>query len=68
MRKDLQEFGDRKVAAIQKEIQQFHNFDVIPPIDVKMMMKQQNSRAILYLMFLKEKRNGNVKDPDCANG
>ena len=61
-------FGDRGLEAIKKEMQHFHNLDVITPIDVKSMTKQQKSRALSYLMFLKEKRDGNIKGRGCANG
>ena len=61
MRKGLQVFSDRGLAAIKKEMQQFHDLDVITPINVKTMTKQQKSQALLYLMFLKEKRDGNIK-------
>ena len=55
MRKGLKVFSDQGLSAIQKEMEQFHDLDVITPIDVKTMMKQQKSRALYYLMFLKEK-------------
>ena len=61
MRKGLQVFGDRGLQAIKKEMQQFHDLDVITPINMKSMTKQQKSRALSYLMFLKEKRDGNIK-------
>ena len=68
MQKGLKVFSDRGLAAIQKEMQQFHNLDVITPLNVKNMTKQQKSRALSYLMFLKEKRDGNIKGQSCADG
>ena len=68
MRKGLQVFGDRGLAAIKKKMQQFHDLNVITPINVKTMTKQQKSRAISYLMFLKEKRDDNIKGQGCADG
>ena len=41
MRKGLQVFGDQGLAAIKKEMQQFHDLDVITPINVKTMSKQK---------------------------
>ena len=35
---------------------------------IKTVIKDQTSCAISYLMFLKEKRDGNVKGRGCANG
>ena len=68
MQKGLQVFDDRGLEAVKKEMQQFHDLDVITPINVKTMTKQQKSRALLYLMFLKEKRDGNIKGRGCADG
>ena len=49
-------------------MQQFHDLDVITSINVKTMTKQQKSRAMLYLMFLKEKKDGSIKDRGCTDG
>ena len=68
MQKGLQVFDDRGLTAIKKEIQQFHDLDVISPINVNTMTKQQKSQALSYLMFLKEKRDGNSKGRGCADG
>ena len=68
MQKGLQVFGDQGLAAIKKEMQQFHDLDVITPIDVKTMTKQQKSQVLSYLMFLKEKRDGNIKGHGCVDG
>ena len=54
-------FGDRELATIKKEMQQFQDLDMITPINVKTMTKQQKSQALSYLMFSKEKRDGNIK-------
>ena len=40
IRKSLQVFGDRGLAAVKKEMQQFLNLDVITPINVKTMTKE----------------------------
>ena len=57
MHKGLQVFGDQGLATIRKKMQQFHDLDVITPINImKTMTKQQKSQAWSYLMFLKEKR------------
>ena len=44
MRKRLKVFGNQGLAAIQKEMKQFHNLDVITPIDVKTMTKQKKNK------------------------
>ena len=43
MRKGLQVFGNRGLATIKKKMQQFHDLNVITPINVKTMTKQQKS-------------------------
>ena len=56
------------LAAVKKEMQQFHDLDVITPINVKILIKQQKSQALSCLIFLKEKRDGNIKGHGCADG
>ena len=68
MRKGLQVFDDQGLATFKKEIQQLHDFDVITPINVETITKQQKSRALSYLMFLKKKRDGNIKGRGFVDG
>lgn len=57
----LQAFGDKWVEAVKKEIQQFRDQDVVSPIDVKAMTKEQMNWILLYFMLLKEKWDGSIK-------
>ena len=41
----MQVFGNRGLAAIKKKMQQFHDLNVITPINVKTMTKQQKSQV-----------------------
>ena len=66
--KGLQVFGDRGLAAIKKEMQQFYDLNVIAPISIKDMTKQQKSWALSYLIFLRERRDDKIKGRGCANG
>ena len=57
MRKGLQVFGDQGLAAIKKVTQKFHNLDMITPITVKTMTKQQKSQGLVISdVFEREER------------
>ena len=53
MKKGLELFGDAGVKAIEKEMKQFNDQNVISPVHVSELTKQQKNRALLYLIFLK---------------
>eukprot|EP00957_Ditylum_brightwellii_P165229 12579973-Ditylum_brightwellii.AAC.1 len=60
-KKGLKIFGDRGVAAFEKELRQLLYCEVMHPVDVKALTADQKYMALRYLMFLKEKRSGEVK-------
>ena len=68
MKKRLELFGDAGVKAIEKEMKQVNDQGVISPVHVSELTKQQKNRALLYLMFLKQKRDGSIKGRGCADG
>ncbi len=49
-------------------MQQLHNMDVVEPKRSNMLTQEERSRALNYLMFLKEKRSGKIKGRGCADG
>jgi hypothetical protein len=53
---------------VTKELKQLHNMKTFFPVDSKTLTKQEKQKAISSLMFLKEKRNGDVKGRACADG
>ena len=53
------------MTAIVKEIKQIHDMQVIVPIHAT---PQQRRESLQYLMFLKEKRTGDIKGRGCADG
>jgi hypothetical protein len=64
----LKKFGEKGKAAVTKELKQLHDMVTFFPIDPATVTKEQRSKAIASLMFLKEKRNGDVKGRACADG
>ena len=54
--------------AIVKELKQLHDRKVIKPVDVRNMTSEERKKALAYLMFIKEKRDGSVKARGCADG
>jgi hypothetical protein len=68
VKKGLQVFGEAGKEAVSSEMQQFHDMGVGEPKRGDMLTRQEKSRALNYLMFLKRKRCGRVKGRGCADG
>eukprot|EP00957_Ditylum_brightwellii_P028037 2117083-Ditylum_brightwellii.AAC.1 len=66
-KKGLKVFGDRGIAALEKELKQLIHREVMHPVDVKSLTRDQKISALRYLMFLKEKRSGEVKGRGCTD-
>ncbi|KAL7509413.1 hypothetical protein ACHAXN_008345, partial [Cyclotella atomus] len=64
----LRKFGIRGERAVSKELQQLHDMVTFFPLDPSTIMREQRARAIASLMFLKEKRNRDIKGRACADG
>merc|ERR1712086_675338 len=54
--------------AIENELQQIHDMDGFTPRHWHQLTKEKRVRALKYLMYLKEKRDGKVKGRGCADG
>ena len=67
-KKGIKVFGKRGEDAITAEMQQLHYRNVIKPVHGKDLTREQKSKALRYLMFLKEKRCGRIKGRGCADG
>ena len=67
LKKGLQVFGPPGVEAVYKELQQLHQRRVGEPRDAATLSKMQKKNALGYLMFLKQKRTGQIKGRGCAN-
>ena len=51
-----------------KELTQLHIMDTWTPLQAEKLSQEQRMRALLSLLFLKEKRTGDVKGRACING
>ena len=54
--------------AVLKELAQFNVYDVFKPLYADKLSNKEKSKALSSLIFLKEKRDGNVKARSCTNG
>ena len=61
LKKGLQVFGPPGVEAVYKELQQLHERKVGEPRDASTLSPAQKKNALGYLMFLKQKRTGQIK-------
>ncbi len=64
----LRIFGTRGEKATLKEMTQLHIMDTWTPIDAGKLSQEQRMRALSSLLFLKEKRTGDIKGRACING
>jgi hypothetical protein len=64
----LRKFGTRGEKAALKEMTQLHIMDTWTPIDAGKLSRRQRMRALSSLLFLKEKRTGDIKGRACING
>ena len=51
-----------------KELQQIHDFGTYVPQDAKELSRAERLKALLALMFIVEKRHGDIKARKCAVG
>ena len=68
LKKGLELFGDRAEVATNKEPQQIHNFGTYVPQDMELLSREEQMKALLALMLIAKKRNGNIKARKCAVG
>jgi hypothetical protein len=64
----LCQFAERGDAAVMKELSQLHVLECFCPMDVCALTREDHHNALTSLMFLTEKRTGEVKACACANG
>jgi len=68
IKQGLLTFGEKGSQAISKELKQLHDKGAITPIQRSDMTTEERKKALRYLMFLKEKRDGTIKARGCADG
>ena len=64
----LRKFRQRGQTAAVKELTQLHIMDTWTPLQVEKLSQEQRMRALSSLLFLKEKRTGDIKGQACING
>ncbi len=64
----LTKFKQNGKEAIQQELKQLHNMDVLIPIPADNLTPEQTKNALLTVTFIKEKHDARVKGRVCANG
>jgi hypothetical protein len=68
LKQGVKKFGDKGIAAVNKEMKQLNDRVVFEPISVNEMTALERKRAMESLVFLNEKRDESVKARFCANG
>ena len=68
LKKGLQVFGPKGTEAVFAEMKQLHERNVCEPVHTEDLSIEQKSKALGYLMFLKQKRCGRIKGRGCADG
>jgi hypothetical protein len=57
----IKKFKERGEAEVTKELTQMHDMDVFPPVARESLTKEERTKALSSLMFLKEKRDQSMK-------
>ena len=68
LKQGLRLFGERGKQAVLTELKQLHDRQVGVPIDPTTLSWEERKSTLRYLMFLKEKLNGDIKARGCADG
>ena len=68
MKQDLKRFSQSGVSDIEKEVHQRVTMYALEPDNPKELSREDCRAAMAYLMFLKEKRDSNIKARGCCYG
>ncbi len=68
MNAGIKKFEAKGKAGVTKELTQMHDMSVFCPIEVEALTYNKKKKALLLLIFLKEKRDSSVKARMCADG
>ena len=68
VKRGLKKFGESGIEAIKKEMLQLHDRNVLSPVNADELGIEGRRDALPYLMFLKQKRTGQIKGRGCADG
>jgi hypothetical protein len=62
----IKRFGEHGETAVTKELNQFNKYGVFKPKHVRDLSDEEKSKALSLLIFLKEKKSGDIKARLCA--
>jgi hypothetical protein len=65
--KGLDSFRQNEIKAVQVELRQLHDQDVIKPVKWDSISENDQNNALPYLIFLKQKRRGQIKGRGCVD-
>ena len=68
LKKGLELFGEKADAAVHKELSQIHKMDTYEPLHKSDLSFEDRKKALALLMFITEKRNGDIKARKVADG
>ena len=68
LKKDLELFGEKADVAVQKELNQIYQMDTYEPVHKSDLTFEDRKKALASLMFITEKRNGDIKARKVADG
>ena len=60
--------GERGEEAVEGEVQHIHTTEGFQPTHWYELTKEERTKALKCLMYLKEKRDGRIKGSECAGG
>ena len=60
-RKGLKLFGERGEEAVEDELQHIHEMEGFRHKHLYELTEEERTKALKYLMYLREKRNGRIK-------
>jgi len=63
----IKHFGERGEVAVMKELEQFNTYWVFEPKSATDLTDEDKRKALTSLIFLKEKRNGDI-ERECPAG
>ena len=66
MNTGIKKFKTKGKAGVTKELTQMHNMSVFRPIEMESLTYNERKKALLLLMFLKEKRDSSIKARMCG--
>jgi hypothetical protein len=64
----IKQFGECEETAVTKELNQFNKYGVFKPKHARDLSDKEKNKALSSLIFLKEKKSGDIKTRSCANG